>query len=268
MSDDSNLEPGIDFGSYTPNVTGEHLKCARDRFGIEWASIGLQGNPYAEQQIDTALSAGLKIDTYLIPRSWYMEPAPLVAAQLRRINQYHGQIAPFVWFDVETLPGESPGPDVVLPWTRIALKLIDDAGWQGSIYTSASMWDELTAGSGEFTARPLWEALYGPYRMFRTFGGWSKRAGVQWAGSTLLCDLNVDLNTWETKEQTMTDEQIKGLIGECLAQEARLGAKVDANALAIRNEVLVQGILLATGRDKDAENRIRFEAAAAGVTLP
>lgn len=265
---DSNLEAGIDFGSYTPNLTVDRLRCAREKFGVEWCSIGLQGNPYLDEQVATCLQASMKVDTYLIPRSWYMDPAPLVQRQLDRIAQYKGQISPFVWFDVETLPGEYPSSEIVLPWTNTALALIKNAGWTDSIYTSASMWADLTNNTSLYADRPVWEALYGPYRMFRGFGGWSKRAGVQLAGSVKICELNVDWNTWETKEQTMTDEQIKGLIGECLALDIRLGEKVDANALAIRNEVLVQGILLATGRDKDAEMRIRYEAAAVGVTLP
>lgn len=258
------IEPGIDVGSYTPNVTIERMECVQREYGIEWASVGLQGNPYLNGQIETSCAADLNVDTYLIPRSWYMDPVPLISRQLERIAQYKGQISEYVWFDVETLPGEDPPPEIVLPWTRTALSLIDAAGWKASIYTSASMWSALTADSVEFRQRPMWEANYGRYRPYREFGGWDKRTGVQIAGSTTLCELNVDLSMWELREQTMTDEQIKALIGECLAQEARLGAKVDL----VRTEQLVQGYLLATNRDADAKTRIEFEAVAGGVTLP
>jgi len=73
------------------------------------------------------------------------------------------------------------------------------------------------------------------------------------------------------EDRLYTDQQIDDKVGAVLGQCIALGQKLDTlndNIEAQRHELLVLGHLIATGRTTEADVRIKYEATAAGITLP
>jgi GH25 family lysozyme M1 (1,4-beta-N-acetylmuramidase) len=65
------------------------------------------------------------------------------------------------------------------------------------IYTSNSQWSPITGGSTQLSKYPLWYPHYDnnpSFSDFVPFGGWSKPAIKQYAGTTSFCGASVDLN--------------------------------------------------------------------------
>jgi len=65
------------------------------------------------------------------------------------------------------------------------------------IYSSASQWSPIMGGSTKFSSLPLWYAHYdnsASFSDFSPFGGWSKPAIKQYAGTTAICSASVDKN--------------------------------------------------------------------------
>lgn len=65
------------------------------------------------------------------------------------------------------------------------------------IYSSASQWNPIMGGSTKFSSLPLWYAHYdgsASFSDFSPFGGWSKPAIKQYAGTTAICSASVDKN--------------------------------------------------------------------------
>jgi hypothetical protein len=254
--------PGIDFSSYTPNVTRERIVDAMRQEGIRWCTVGITGNRYFARQMAAVRAAGAKCDVYLIPHRWAESGAA-------RAEETLGVLAPFapvpwVWLDAEVLAdGVVPAAETACQWLRDALAVFDAAHQPCGIYTSISQWQEITGDTKEFGDRPLWEAYYSSTpHAFRPFGGWTKRSGVQFQGSTTIAGMNVDLNLWEDKAM-LTDEEIKGLIGALLGQTVATVRQIDK----IREEILIQNYMLATGHEAEAKQRIEYEAAAAHIDL-
>jgi len=248
--------PGIDFGSYTPNVTRERIEDAMRQDGIRWCTVGITGNRYFAQQMAAVRAAGAKLDVYLIPHRWSESGAARAQEALDLLAPFAP--VPWVWLDVEQL-GDQPAPDPsqVWTWLRSAFQVLDTAHQPAGIYTSISQWADIAGDTKEFGERPLWEAYYAAEpHAFRPFGGWNKRSGVQFQGSTTIAGMNVDLNLWEDKTM-LTDEEIKGLIGALLGNQVA----TQDNVKKLGQEMLVQTYLLATGRAADARQRAEFEAA-------
>lgn len=65
------------------------------------------------------------------------------------------------------------------------------------IYSSASQWSPIMGGSTKFSSLPLWYAHYDSnpsFSDFSPFGGWSKPAIKQYAGTTSICSASIDKN--------------------------------------------------------------------------
>jgi len=65
------------------------------------------------------------------------------------------------------------------------------------IYTSNSQWSPITGGSTKFSKYPLWYPHYdnsASFSDFSSFGGWSKPAIKQYAGTTTQCSVGIDKN--------------------------------------------------------------------------
>jgi hypothetical protein len=253
---------GIDFGSYTPNVTQERIADAMQREGVRWCTVGITGNRYFVQQMAAVRAAGARCDVYLIPRRWSESGAA-------RAQETLDLLAPFapvqwVWLDAEVLAdGVVPAPETARQWLRDALGVFDGAHQPCGIYTSISQWQQVVGNTREFSDRPLWEAYYSSTpHAFRPFGGWKKRSGVQFQGSTTIAGMNVDLNLWEDKAM-LTDDEIKGLIGALLGQTVATVQQIEK----IREEILIQNYMLATGHEAEAKQRIEYEAAVAHIDL-
>lgn len=64
-------------------------------------------------------------------------------------------------------------------------------------FDSKSQWDPITGGTTKFSYLPIWYAHYDnnpSYSDWNNFGGWTKPAIKQYAGTTSLCGGSVDKN--------------------------------------------------------------------------
>ena len=79
-------------------------------------------------------------------------------------------------------------------------QMVDEGVKKGvsiGIYTSNSQWSPITGGSTAFKKYPLWYPHYdnsASFSDFVPFGGWSKPAIKQYAGTTSMCSASVDKN--------------------------------------------------------------------------
>ena len=65
------------------------------------------------------------------------------------------------------------------------------------MYTSKSQWTPIAGGSSQFKQYPLWYPHYdnsASFSDFVSFGGWTKPAIKQYAGTTTQCSVGVDKN--------------------------------------------------------------------------
>jgi GH25 family lysozyme M1 (1,4-beta-N-acetylmuramidase) len=70
-------------------------------------------------------------------------------------------------------------------------------GYSIGIYSSASQWNPIMGGSTKFASYPLWYAHYdgkASFSDFSAFGGWTKPAIKQYAGTTSICSASIDKN--------------------------------------------------------------------------
>ena len=78
--------------------------------------------------------------------------------------------------------------------------MVDEAKAKGvsvGIYSSASQWNPIMGGSTKFKSLPLWYAHYDnskSFSDFSSFGGWTKPAMKQYAGTSSFCSAGWDKN--------------------------------------------------------------------------
>jgi hypothetical protein len=95
----------------------------------------------------------------------------------------------------------------VLPALEAIVASVEAASFEAGIYTSARYWPSMAGNSTAVARLPLWHADYRQRyaaasppdfeRDFAPYGGWKRPLVWQWAGSTDLCGLNVDMNASE-----------------------------------------------------------------------
>lgn len=135
------------------------------------------------QQLATLRTHGMSVSGYIFP-DYGRGPADFLA----EVFNVAGEIRS-LWLDLE--PPGMPSFAQFRDWAsaaRAASKVLV------GIYTSAWVIAQLPDWEG-LSDFDLWDANYGPFKdLTVNFGGWSKAAGVQYAGSVeiggVLCDLS------------------------------------------------------------------------------
>lgn len=121
--------------------------------GYVWLYAGIDGAKQVADAIDTASQAQLPLN----------ERNPL-------------------WLDCEDYTDNSYPSLAVI---RQAVAECQRRGITVGIYTGGWWWKSRAANSQEFTALPLWAAVYdgNPALIAPGFGGWTEMAGHQWSGN-------------------------------------------------------------------------------------
>jgi GH25 family lysozyme M1 (1,4-beta-N-acetylmuramidase) len=187
----------VDVSAWTGEITPAAWAAMRSS-GIDLAIIQGHGggprgtgvNPFAEQQAAAAREAGLLVAGYAWPPSSWAE----ALAVLRR------SIASLLFLALDVESGARVEQSHVVGCFN--------AGVHPVIYTSRSQWAAIMGGSTDFKDVDLWDAVYplsrGPGDWptdltpgFVPYGGWSRRIGWQWRGTTPLFGESVDLNVFD-----------------------------------------------------------------------
>jgi len=177
--------------------------------------IDLGHIPLAQQQLRAASDGGLEIEAYRFCY-WGTDIRP----SLQRIaDAIQGLPVGRVWLDFEDQNAPENAHETICKWIQQNL----DAGaalWEKvGCYTAAWWWNPYTGNSDRFKDWPLWVAQYdGDASLdFKHFGGWTRCALKQYAGTTNFYGYSVDLNCYE--EEDVTDEEARKLIA---IQEAKM----------------------------------------------
>ncbi len=207
------LVRAVDCSAYTGEVPGD----AWDYLGSQGVGLvivqlygggpaGVGPNPYARQQLETALASGKRVAGYAWPPAAWAEGWDQVPSRM-----------PLEFLSLDVEEGQPVGLEHELG--------VRAAGLEPWIYTSRSQWLAVMGDSDLFSHLPLWDAVYPPglrnngwpyelHTSFRPYGGWTSRAGWQFRGTTDLGGKSFDLNVFDPsyleKEDLMKLRLVRG----------------------------------------------------------
>jgi hypothetical protein len=156
---------------------------------IVQAITGLDGKSYTRQQLATAQRNGLRLAGYV----WCF-PGASTASIHSRLAMYDGYMLEFLYLDVEQAGLAIADVD------RDLAECDRYTGRKAGIYTAHWFFqDQRWLSLTRWADRPLWEALYDGIPDaavgFHPYGGWTKMAIKQWAGTSSVGVVDqVDLN--------------------------------------------------------------------------
>lgn len=224
----------IDFSSYTAVPSQIQIDCLK-RQGVRRAIIGTRGNNKFGAQVGAC--SDLEVEAYLY--LYFDQSGSTQAFNCMRALQPFPQIKR-VWLDVE-LDAHDPNPG-----SRQVVNCLNDAiagfgnKYALGIYTSQYYWNTVFRMPPAYSHLPLWDANYHtPPRPFTPYGGWTERAMVQYAGSVMLCDLNVDLNMIEEDEMPLSDDDLRK-ISQVVKLELELAKQDQQNFISGRFLMLIK----------------------------
>jgi len=106
-----------------------------------------------------------------------------------------------VWFDIEGSQYWSASCSTNQNWLASAISTVNGL-YKGcglstcvGIYSSSSQWSPIMCGTTQFKSYQLWYAHYDnspSFSDFSSFGGWTKPAIKQYAGTTSICSTSID----------------------------------------------------------------------------
>jgi len=192
------LELGCDISNFSAVPTREQLQCWWDG-GIRMVIVGCQRDSAAHAQLQALTADGrFALEAY----QYYFWDG----SEVERTNRALKVMADFglkrLWIDVEEARGQATQEQVTQA-IRNAVITVTNAGLGAGIYTGGWCFPELTGNTTEFSGLPLWTAAYPAnkqppdFNTFHSYGGWTRPLIWQYAGSTDLCGINVDLNARE-----------------------------------------------------------------------
>lgn len=191
----------VDVSIYSGKIPIEKWQKIKDD-GYELAVVGLfhgrSVNRFAGQQLSGAIQVGLEVASYVLIAPWTGWTGPQqVAAGMTQAQAYKDKLR-FVAIDVEI-------DGVTEKMIRDSLDTVKELGQRPIIYTGWWWWYGHFNNSHAFSHIPLWAADYDGEANLdtRMYGGWTKAVGKQYAGTTMLHGVNVDLNFFD-------DEFVKG----------------------------------------------------------
>eukprot|EP00981_Chlorochromonas_danica_P014183 scaffold7537_cov179-Ochromonas_danica.AAC.4 len=112
-------------------------------------------------------------------------------------NSTLGATVGMLWIDVEGTDYWSSSTSNNVNFIQSMVNEGKNQGISLGIYSSASQWKPITGDSHQFSSLPIWYAHYDnnpSYSDWASFGGWTKPAIKQYAGTTSICSTSVDKN--------------------------------------------------------------------------
>ena len=191
--------------------------------------MGMGPNTYCSQQLSAARQAGFKVAVYVwLPPDDVTDTSALMALAKEACGDEWAYVR-FVAFDIEAHANVQLHP--VNPDARLANAMSHVLGEKPAvIYSSQSMWLKLMGNSKTFRKFPLWEAYYdGDERLSvppRFPDGWVFRAMKQYAGTSDVAGLVVDLNIADTVLLKIEEEQEADPTGALRAQIKALKTEI------------------------------------------
>ena len=199
----------IDVSVYSGEISADQWQKIKAD-GYELAIVGLfhgrTVNRFAGQQLSGAIQAGLEVAGYVLIAPWTGWTGPQqVAAGMAEAQAYKDKLC-FVAVDVEI---DGVTEKMILD----SLDAVEQLRQRPIIYTGWWWWYGHFNDSRTFSHIPLWTADYDDEANLdtRMYGGWTKAVGKQYAGTTMLHGINVDLN-WFNEEWVMEgEEEVPGI---------------------------------------------------------
>ncbi|HLF72482.1 MAG TPA: GH25 family lysozyme [Dehalococcoidia bacterium] len=225
---------GLDLSNYTTNVpvpgagarggaiTPSTVACWVET-GYTHAIVGTQWPLVARHQLEVCAAGGMSLDAYAW-LSWDRDVRAAVATALETIRGFE---AGRLWLDCEEATDGRPPSEIV---SQIEAAVDAAQSVPVGIYTARWWWPAATGDSAAFAHLPLWHAEY-TYRegykpsqdeaprfdSFVPYGGWTRPAVWQYAGSVQHCGANVDLNV--IAQDSIEGEPALDAIREAALQE-------------------------------------------------
>jgi hypothetical protein len=143
------------------------------------------GNP--AKQVDDTIN-------YLASNSVTLMKEGELASQY---NTTTGAKVGMLWFDIEGTQYWSSSATNNVNFLSAMVTEAKNRGVSIGIYSSASQWNPIMGGSTKFSSLPIWYAHYDGKASFSdwsNFGGWTKPAVKQYAGTTSICSASIDKN--------------------------------------------------------------------------
>jgi hypothetical protein len=195
----------LDVSSHSGPVEVENWREAYDdgvRLAIVQAWGGRRGgsmgpNPHCRQQLWAAREAGLLTAIYVwIPPDTTTDTSVLMQVAKDAAGDEYQHVY-FIALDVEDPQHRPLHPSHPEQRLENAIGHVEEK--RAVIYTSRSMWPALMKGWEAFAWLPLWDASYDLGDEldvnFTPYGGWTRRAALQYQGTTnrygISCDLDV-----------------------------------------------------------------------------
>ncbi len=177
---------GVDTSHFQGYISPGSAACLRAQ-GYSFWIVGTQREDACRAQIQVAQDAGFALGAYLWAHPSWGSGGVAVVRALARCGGYPVR---FLALDVE-----EEGNNYSREWPRWVAEAVaacEAAGVLCVIYTSESMWRKLMANTWAYSHLLLWAASYGSPP--RPFGGWTRYAIWQYAGTVEMCGTAVDLN--------------------------------------------------------------------------
>lgn len=199
---------GLDVSSATMPTAFKCLKSAGYEFAIirAYQSNGVP-DPVGPHTVYNAWTGGMgHVDVYMFPCHGCGNPAGQMQSMIGYLKRYNVTQSTnprphsfgMVWLDIEGPQywgSQSSNRDFIQG-------LINEANAMGlgshlGVYTSESQWSPITGNWAGASHLPLWYPHYdgsASFSDFRAFGGWSRPAIKQFAGTTSACGASIDRN--------------------------------------------------------------------------
>ncbi len=166
--------------------------------GIEVVVVGLyEGsrghygyNQFAYRTLKAALGSGLRAAGYIVDDG-KVRPGLVVRTCKSMLAEVWARLA-FVAVDVEV--------KTTVDRVRRFVEAVRAEGQRPWIYTGRWFWEPAMGNTSAFADLPLWDAAYGvepSLEPTELYGGWVRRAGHQFSGTTNLAGLAVDVNVFD-----------------------------------------------------------------------
>ena len=194
----------------------------------------------ARQQLIAVTDGGMEAEAYIY---MYWGQDPTVQVEYAR-QATIGLPVRRLWVDFEDDNAPKDEPDAVQIWISRCLSVAATLELPLGVYSAWWWWTVWTDNAEDFKDYPLWVAAYDgkPNLEFPTFGGWTRCALKQYAGTTDFCGYSADLDWYE--EDDMTEEEKLRLA--CLELANRWAAMIRLGlAQQVVNEAKALGVVAA-----------------------
>jgi len=210
----------VDFANYTPVPSPEQVRCLLGS-GYTRAIVGVSFGGVARRQLEVCASGGMDIEAFC----WVRWNADWRAPLDKALATVRGLPVSRLWLDCEDA---TSWPEAMIEARILEAEAYVRSDWRDidtkAIYTGKWWWDAHMPTSRRFAAWDLWTAAYisgePEGRSPAMYGGWTKAAIWQYAGTVQTCGLNTDRNlimedhmpTAEYDELKQRDEDIKAVV--------------------------------------------------------